>query len=113
MVKYKQAIAVISNAPPVRLRYPPFARQTYPPLTARESRFRRGSDGDTAAPYLKAVSLQTHVTATAPPNVDWGQATQAIQPKRGSEPLRFEPEYDPDSLGENELPLFELFGYER
>lgn len=113
MVKYKQAVAVISNAPPVRLRYPAFARQAHPPLTARELRFQRARHCEVAPLLLETVSRQANVTAAPPPNAHWAQATQAIQPRRGSEPLRFEPEYDPDNLQDDELPLFELVGYER
>jgi len=36
MVKYKQAVAIIGNAPPVRLAYPPLAKLKDPPLPARE-----------------------------------------------------------------------------
>jgi type IV secretory pathway TraG/TraD family ATPase VirD4 len=44
MTKYKQAVAIISNAPPVRLSYPNYAKVDRPPLCDREKQFRRGSN---------------------------------------------------------------------
>ena len=92
MVKYKQAVAIISNAPPVRLSYPPFARQTRPPLAMRELCFQRGSQSAEALPSVEMAALLINHQASPRPNAQWAQATQAIQPKRSSEPLRFEPE---------------------
>lgn len=44
MTKYKQAVATISNASPVRLTFPKLAKADYPPLAARKRRFQLGQD---------------------------------------------------------------------
>lgn len=41
MVKHRQAVAIIGNAPPVRFAYPPLAKLDEPPLSPREQVFRQ------------------------------------------------------------------------
>lgn len=41
MVKHRQAVAIIGNAPPVRFAYPPLAKLDNPPLSQREQTFRQ------------------------------------------------------------------------
>ena len=119
MVKYKQAVAIISNAPPVRLRYPAFAKQAYPPLALREVRFQRAvQPSEMASDSIQPASTKTAKPPTAAQE-QWTQAAQSLQGKptvthtTRQEPLRFEPEYDPDRLNDDDFPLFEFAGYER
>ena len=79
MVKYKQAIAIISNAPPVRLTYPKFARLENPPPSSRETKFRQAITDKTKAPGSDAENdslsnsisgRMTEIAASPESNVD-------------------------------------------
>lgn len=93
MVKHQQAIAIIGNAPPVRFSYPPQARLTNAPLSAREKAWltqpqpthkieKSEKMVETKAPTAPAPTLV--VTDTRPP-LFFGNLT-------------FQPEYDPAGL---------------
>jgi type IV secretory pathway TraG/TraD family ATPase VirD4 len=62
--KYQQALAIISNAPPVRLSYPPLARVNQPPLAAREVRFQAAGALPLALEAVLPTPVLTH-TSTA------------------------------------------------
>ena len=108
MVKYKQAVAIISNAPPVRLTYPKFARLDNPPPSSRETRFRqaitntteaRGSDVENDS---LSISIAGEITKFATPpesRVDqWSQASK-------SNATEFE--YDLAVIDEDHSPLLD------
>jgi len=119
MVKYKQAVAIISNAPPVRLTFPKYARLDNPPLSARERKFIQ------AVNDFRGTELSVEVakrTAESPTNThqDAGQWTQAANkisdgfshntfsskaPSGGEK--NFEFEYHPAEIDENHSPLFD------
>jgi type IV secretory pathway TraG/TraD family ATPase VirD4 len=118
MVKYKQAVAIISNAPPVRLTYPKFAKAESPPLPEREIRFQRA---DSAKSLVKPLtgespeSLMTQTPAIHPEKIEperpqnqevgkttrtqWKEVNMAFTAPQSQKP-EFEPEYDPNSLDE-------------
>jgi type IV secretory pathway TraG/TraD family ATPase VirD4 len=60
MTKYKQAVAIISNAPPVRLTFPKLAKADHPPLSERERRFQIGRDPNTSQRESLPESGQTN-----------------------------------------------------
>jgi hypothetical protein len=124
MTKYKQAVAIISNAPPVRLTFPKLAKADHPPLSERERRFQIGRNPNTSqreslpesgqtndyltpalAPQGKTIDQATVIAESA--KNQWAQA-MATASARHSE--NFEPEYDPDTLDEDSLPLFDFGG---
>jgi type IV secretory pathway TraG/TraD family ATPase VirD4 len=108
MVKYKQAVAIISNAPPVRLTYPKFARLENPPLSRRETRFRRAIKNKTEAKgaVVENESLSNSIAGQISPlvapsesNVDqWSGASK-------SNVAEFE--YDIAEIDEDHSPLFD------
>jgi type IV secretory pathway TraG/TraD family ATPase VirD4 len=108
MVKYKQAVAIISNAPPVRLTYPKFAKLENPPASARETRFRQAIRNKTEEPRptMENESLSNSITSQisepATPlesNVDqWSEASK-------SNAAEFE--YDLAEIDEDHSPLFD------
>jgi type IV secretory pathway TraG/TraD family ATPase VirD4 len=124
MTKYKKEVAIISNAPPVRLSFPKLAKDDHPPLSEREKRFQPNQEPQATLPkvteeireandaLLSTLTQQTGAgdktdeSAAAAKN-QWVQAmvTAAI-PHAES----FEPEYDPDKVNEDELPLFDFGG---
>jgi type IV secretion system protein VirD4 len=53
MVKHRQAVAIIGNAPPVRFAYPPLAKLDDPPLSQREQTFRQADSPPPPAPQLQ------------------------------------------------------------
>jgi len=53
MVKHRQAVAIIGNAPPVRFAYPPLAKLDNPPLSRREQAFHE-AESPPPAPPLQA-----------------------------------------------------------
>lgn len=126
MVKYKQAVAIISNAPPVRLTYPKFAKAENPPLSRREIRFLNSDDLRLPVAPPFAESTESSITQTlaihhedAEPDrpqrlepekstkARWQEANSAIK-DAATQKLEFELEYDPASLDEEQLPLFDL-----
>jgi len=126
MAKYKQAVAIISNAPPVRLTYPKFAKTENPPLSKREIRFLNSDDLrlPVASPiaesteYSIAQALVIHREDAEPDRPQrlepekstkarWQEANSAIK-DAATQKLEFEMEYDPASLDEEQLPLFDL-----
>jgi type IV secretory pathway TraG/TraD family ATPase VirD4 len=108
MVKYKQAVTIISNAPPVRLTYPKFARLDNPPPSSREIKFRRAITDKNAAPVSDAEndSLSNSIAGqisgpTTPPesNVDqWSRAAKSAAADF---------EYNPEEIDEDHSPLFD------
>jgi type IV secretory pathway TraG/TraD family ATPase VirD4 len=108
MTKYKQAIAVISNAPPVRLTYPKYVRHENSPLAPREVKFRQtiSDTSDTgrekAGTDLLSNSIvgQIEERSISPEsNVDrWAQASKCNAA---------EPEYDLEEIAEDSSPLFD------
>lgn len=119
MVKYKQAVAIISNAPPVRLTYPKYARLENPPLAAREHKFIRAAT-DFRAPELGAEVLSQPAKPLAHTNQNAYQWTQAankigdgfprsafISKPPSSGGKDFESEYHPTEIDENHSPLFD------
>ncbi|MBO0721905.1 MAG: type IV secretory system conjugative DNA transfer family protein, partial [Blastocatellia bacterium] len=125
MVKYKQAIAIISNAPPVRLAFPKYTRLENPPLPKREQRF-QGNDTypESLAQHAvennkvqKSTMMKTPTTCLKEPEKgdqkdrgpdamhQWAQAS--INVKRADRTI-FETEYDPALLDEDHIPLFDL-----
>jgi type IV secretory pathway TraG/TraD family ATPase VirD4 len=126
MTKYKQAVAIISNAPPVRLTYPKFAKAENPPLSRRETRFLNSDDLRLPVALSIAESTEPSITQAlaihredAEPDrpqrsepekstkARWQEANSAIK-DAAIQKLGFEPEYDPASLDEEQLPLFDL-----
>src|SRR5262249_6309915 len=124
MVKYKEAIAVISNAPPVRLTYPKYARLEHPPLSLREIEFQRmkqgigeASESDTVNDSQVRMTQENSAALTIlkPTTNQWLQvsmsmnqrdvlARQEIEPKENHS---FEPEYDPSTIDENRSPMLD------
>ena len=95
MVKYKQAVAVISNAPPVRLSFPKFARIEKPPLSKREIAFKRGPAGALITPKPEAerdsLTLESCVDR-------WSEASQRNA---------VDETYDLTEMDEDHSPLFD------
>jgi hypothetical protein len=108
MVKYKQAVAIISNAPPVRLTYPKFARLENQPCSSRETKFSQTITNKTEAPASDAENDSltnsiadriTEIAALPESNVDqWSQASKSNAP---------EFEYDLTEIDEDYSPLFD------
>jgi type IV secretory pathway TraG/TraD family ATPase VirD4 len=108
MTKYKQAIAVISNAPPVRLSYPKYARLENLPLAPREigvgqTVLRAVEKADEVAETDSlSSSIAVQVTdrfASSGTNVDrWTQASKSNAA---------EPEHDLAEMDEDSYPLFD------
>lgn len=124
MTKYKQAVAIISNAPPVRLTYPKLAKTDYPPLSAREKQFQLGKDPTAQPPEIRpdsnqaddylppALAQQAKTNGKETDEAEaaknrWAQAMATVSINRSAE---FEPEYNPDALDEDDLPLFDFGG---
>jgi type IV secretory pathway TraG/TraD family ATPase VirD4 len=124
MVKYKQAIAIISNAPPIRLTFPRYARRTNPPLSLRELEFQTGFGGATQEPNgdLSVRSQAEEIeasrlipTPTPSEGSQWAQVSAALNQGRmlaqqgnqwsGGDSL--EPEYDLSMIDENLSPIFD------
>ena len=127
MTKYKQAIAIISNAPPLRLTYPKFARNENPPLSEREMCFQSVDDpelhftpptNESTEPSITQAVTRHHKEPetekpprqqpSKPKSSRW-EAARAMASSKPSaqQELRFEPEYDPVSLDEEQMPLFD------
>ena len=127
MTKYKQAIAIISNAPPLRLTYPKFARNENPPLSEREVCFQRVDDpklrftpptNESTEPSITQALTRHHKEPeterpprqqpSKPKSSRWETARAMTSSKPSpQQELRFEPEYDPVSLNEEQMPLFD------
>lgn len=122
MVKYKQAIAVISNAPPIRLTYPKYARLEDPPVPEREIGFRDAraqQQTQAGAPYnSQEDSVQSLPFISQTPGDGesrWAQASLVVKQRgitdRETNQSGFigliEPEYDPAMVGENHSPIFD------
>ena len=126
MAKYKQAVAIISNAPPVRLTYPKFAKTENPPFSKREIRFLNSDDlrlpvaspiaESTESSIAQALTIHRDEAGSEKPQrlesekgkqARWQEANSAIK-DAAIQKLGFEPEYDPASLDEEQLPLFDL-----
>ncbi|MGE0128983.1 MAG: type IV secretory system conjugative DNA transfer family protein [Blastocatellales bacterium] len=125
MTKYKQAIAIISNAPPLRLTYPKFARDENPPLSERERCFQRADNLELQITPVNDESTEPSITqaltmwpetekppkqpSSKPKKFRW-EAARAMASSKPSaqQELRFEPEYDPASLDEEQTPLFDF-----
>jgi type IV secretory pathway TraG/TraD family ATPase VirD4 len=126
MAKYKQAVAIISNAPPVRLTYPKFAKTENPPLSKREIRFLNSDDLRLPVASPIAESMESSITQTLAIHREEAEPERAqrLKPEKGKQArwqeansaikdaaiqkFGFEPEYDPASLDEEQLPLFDL-----
>jgi type IV secretion system protein VirD4 len=108
MVKYKQAIAIISNAPPVRLTYPKFARLEDPPLSSRETRFGQAIKNKTEAKgtAVENESLSNSITGqiTAPSAPLESKANQWSEASKSN---AAEFEYDLAEIDEDHSPLFD------
>ncbi len=108
MTKYKHAIAIISNAPPVRLTYPKYARVERPPLSMREIKFRQVTTDATEVlkpdagidSLTSSIASQTIVssTATGSNEEQWAQASKSNST---------ETEYDLAGIDEDHSPLFD------
>lgn len=126
MAKYKQAVSIISNAPPVRLTYPKFAKAENPPLSRREIRFLNSDDlrlpvtppvaepmehsiNQTLAIHREEAELERPLRPESEKGKQarWQEANSAIK-DAATQKLEFEAEYDPASLDEEQLPLFDL-----
>jgi len=108
MVKYKQAVAIISNAPPVRLSFPRYARLVNPPVSKREIKFKQVTTG--ASGWVRSgvesdsldISIVTQTTESAtPPESNVAQWSQA------SESNAIEAEYNLSEMDEDGSPLFD------
>lgn len=115
MVKYQQAVAIISNAPPVRLSYPPYAKRLFPPLSQREQHVLKSFRPEPALmadaftkPKMNGPQFN-HPTADA--QQQWMQAIHGMAAQQP--PPHFEPEYDPVLIEEADFPLFDLAEWER
>jgi len=124
MVKYRQAVAIIGNAPPVRLSYPPLTTIGSAPQPKRE-------------PFWQAENELPHT-----PNLSAIAGEGATEAKTSAEPVRanaaiiadnrpafsfgqmmnqktsaFQPEYDPDEISPQRDPCFDdapdRLGFER
>jgi hypothetical protein len=121
MTKYKQAVAIISNAPPVRLTYPKFAKLENPPLSRREKLFARcGTNAVIAAPENETLTqVVSDRSGESPGNRDpWELGDSAVKETSfslqdhrvdlSSKPLNdVEGEYDIETMDENLSPLFD------
>src|SRR5262249_4591829 len=126
MTKYRQAVAIISNAPPVRLTYPKFAKTESPPLSEREMRFQSTENPKSLVPPSTSELTESSITQASaihrekieperPQNPEagktmqtrWKEVNMAITAPP-SQKLEFEPEYDLNSLDEEQAPLFDL-----
>lgn len=112
MTKYRQAVAVISNAPPVRLTYPTLARVAQPPLSERERQFQGGVENtpppDAPTPLTVAASIQAEDKPATNAHAAKQQWAQAMAVAATQQTLLLEPEYDPDLVAEDDLPLFDV-----
>ena len=95
MLKYKQAVAIISNAPPVRLGFPKYARLEKPPLSRREITFQRGQESSVITMKLEAecdsLALESKVD-------QWSEASQRNA---------VDDEYDLAEMDEDHSPMFD------
>jgi type IV secretory pathway TraG/TraD family ATPase VirD4 len=133
MAKYRQAVAIISNAPPVRLTYPSYARLENPPIPARERKFRKAatrplievtSASDSEKELLAQVVTNqgSELSAEGEQNASaWTQATKALEGALSLSPnnvteagaasngdqLTNKTEYDLRVTDDDRLPLFD------
>jgi type IV secretory pathway TraG/TraD family ATPase VirD4 len=93
MVKHQQAIAIIGNAPPVRFSYPPQARLTNAPLSAREKAWLTQPQ-----PAHKTEKTERMVETKAPTAPAPALVVTDTRPPLFFGNLTFQPEYDPARL---------------
>lgn len=98
MVKYKQAVAVISNAPPVRLSFPKYARLENPPHSKREIQFKQGLaiPAVVRGPELENDSLAGSAAFESRVG-QWSEASQRNA---------LDDEYDLTEMDEDHSPIF-------
>lgn len=95
LVKHRQAVAIIGNAPPVKFSYPPMAKD----IPLRE----RIQPESTAPPkYIQSEKIKPEgiIAAMNRPTVSFGQMIQL-------KTITFEPEYDPDQLDPSRDPALD------
>jgi type IV secretory pathway TraG/TraD family ATPase VirD4 len=120
MTKYKQAVAIISNAPPVRLTYPKFAKVGNPPLSRREKLFASlRPDADLARENETLAQVVSGRIEESLGNKDpWKLGDSAVKETSfslqdhradlSSKPLNdVESEYDIETMDEDLSPLFD------
>jgi MoxR-like ATPase len=109
MVKHRQAVAIIGNAPPVRLSYPPMAKLKDALLSPRERACKENKPSPPRrqpAPVNGKVedqaSAQTEVVVGAinRPTFSFGQITSLSQ-------TAFPPEYDPNRIDPSRDPCID------
>jgi hypothetical protein len=109
MVKHRQAVAIIGNAPPVRLSYPPMAKLKDAPLSPRE----RACQGNKPSPSRwqpapvngkvedqGSAQAETVVGAINRPTFSFGQITSLNQ-------TTIPPEYDPNRIDPSRDPCID------
>jgi hypothetical protein len=87
MVKHRQAVAIIGNAPPVRFAYPPLAKLDNPPLSQREQTFRQADSPPPPVPQLQPSgdSSEAVTGEMAQTAVRAGQSAVAVMERREPE----------------------------
>ncbi|HJZ82340.1 MAG TPA: type IV secretory system conjugative DNA transfer family protein [Pyrinomonadaceae bacterium] len=99
MLKYKQAIAIIGNAPPVRLSFPKYARLEEPLLSKREIQFNRCQANPAIAMRSEAENDSLASSITLESRVDqWSEASQRNA---------VDDEYDLADMDEDHSPMFD------
>ncbi|MGH9940135.1 MAG: type IV secretory system conjugative DNA transfer family protein [Blastocatellia bacterium] len=124
MVKYRQAVAIIGNAPPVRFSYPPLAMIGSAPQPKRERFWRAGNslpytpnlNGTTCNGSMVVKTAAEPITTNAAIITDNRPAFslgQMMSQKTSALP----PEYDPDQIPPQRDPCFDdapdRIGFER
>lgn len=128
MVKYRQAVAIIGNAPPVRFSYPSIANLGLSHLSTSELRWQK-AEGSPGAPYQDdfntdeaAISTPTGFGARTAGKAEIVIATDnrpefSFGQMLGEKAITVHPEYDPDHVSPLNDPCFDdepdRVGFER
>ncbi len=116
MTKYKQAIGIISNAPPVRLTYPKYARLENPPVSSREISFMRGivDTAEVTAANAENDSLSNSIAGQLT-EFSTPQESNVEQWSQASKSNAADTEYDLTEIDEDHSPLFDdgFHGWQR
>jgi len=114
MVKYRQAVAIIGNAPPVRFSYPPLATVGSAPQPERE-RFWRAENDLPHTPNLSAIAGEgaTEAKTLAEPVranaaiIANNRPAFSFRQMMNQKTSAFQPEYDPDEILPQRDPCFD------
>ncbi len=124
MVKYRQAVAIIGNAPPVRFSYPPLATIGSVPQPKREQ-FWQAENDLPCTPNISAIAGEgaTEAKTSAEPVranaaiIADNRPAFSFGRMMNQKTSAFQPEYDPDEISPQRDPCFDdapdRLGFER